>query len=184
VAGTDAASLMWRAVARLGSAVVLGAVAVTAYFAVPYPNDLPTRLKLGTSLLGLLLLAALMSRLVLRHFFGPVGGRVSIELLLVAILISVLLFGFAYHTVAIGRPGQFLGLHTRLDALYFSLATMSTAGSGNIYPVGQLARGLVVGQLIFDVAMVTAALSVVSGRMRTWTRRRDQAERRRRAADR
>jgi hypothetical protein len=40
-----------------------------------------------------------------------------------------------------------------------------TAGSGNIRPVGQLARTFVVGQLVFDTAIVTTALSAFSGRV-------------------
>jgi voltage-gated potassium channel len=102
--------------------------ATAAYFAAPSPKDLPDWTQLCLCACGLLLLTVMMSRLALQHFFGPVGSQVRIELLLAAILLSVLLFAFAYHTVANGQSGQFLGLHTRLDALYFSLSTVTTAG--------------------------------------------------------
>jgi hypothetical protein len=160
---------------HLGSAAAIGLAAVAAYFLIPSPKDLPGWMLLGLCALGLLLLTAMMSRLVLMHFFGPVGSEVRIELLLTAILISVLLFSFAYHSVALRQPGQFIDLRTRLDALYFSLSVLTTAGSGDIQPAGQLARALVAGQMIFDMAMVTTALSVVSGRLRARKKRRDTA---------
>jgi voltage-gated potassium channel len=161
--------------ARLGAAMALALAAVAAYFVVPSPKDLPGWMLLCLCGLGLLLLTTLMSRLVLQHFFAPVDSEVRVELLPTAILVSVLLFGIAYHTVAVGRPGQFVGLQTRLDALYFSLSTLTTAGSGNIRPAGQLARAFVVGQLVFDTAIVTTALSAFSGRLRARKRRRAAA---------
>lgn len=136
------------AATRLGAAIAAG---LAAYFAAPSPKSLPGWMLLCLCALGLALLAVMMSRLVLQHFFAPAGSEVRIELLLTAILISVLLFAFAYHTVAKQEIGEFLGLHTRLDALYFSLSTVTTAGAGNVYPVGQLTRTLVTAQLIFDL---------------------------------
>jgi hypothetical protein len=160
-------------VARLYSVLAVALAATAAYFAAPSPKDLPGWTQLCLCACGLLLLVVMMSRLALQHFFGPVGSQVRIELLLAAILLSVLLFAFAYHTVANGQSGQFLGLHTRLDALYFSLSTVTTAGAGNISPIGQLARSLVTAQLIFDMAMVTTAVSVVSGRLQSRKARRE-----------
>jgi hypothetical protein len=150
---------------RLSATIAVAVGTVAAYFTVPSPKDLPRWILLSLCTLGLLLLATLMSRAVLQHFFGPVGSQVRIEFLLIAILLSVLLFGIAYHTVALSRPGQFHGLHTRLDALYFSLSTVTTASSGNISAVGPLARSFVIGQMVFDMAVVTTALWAVSGRL-------------------
>jgi voltage-gated potassium channel len=163
--------------ARLGVALALALAAVAGYLAVPSPKDLPGWMLLCLCGLGLLLLSTMMSRLVWRYFFAPADSEVRIELLLTAILVSVLLFGIAYHTVAVGQPGQFVGIRTRVDALYFSLSTMTTAGSGGIRPVGQLARTFVVGQLVFDTALVTTALSAVSGRLHARQHRRARAGR-------
>jgi voltage-gated potassium channel len=161
--------------ARLIAGIALALAAVAAYLVVPSPKDLPRWMLLCLCGAGLLLLTTLMSRLVLQHFFAPVDTEVRVELLPTAILVSVLLFAIAYHTVAIGTPGQFVGLRTRLDGLYFSLSTLTTAGAGNIRPVGQLARTFVVGQLVFDTAIVTTALSAVSGRLEARRRRPHRA---------
>ena len=169
-----AASRTSSAGTRVYSAIAVGLAASAAYFVVPSPKDLDGWMQLALCALGLLVLIALMSRLVVQHFFGPVDAEVRIELLLTAVLISVLLFGVAYHTIAADQPGQFVALHTRMDALYFSLSTVATAGAGTIQPVGQLARTFVVAQLLFDMAMVTTALSVVSGRLRARRDRRDR----------
>ena len=54
---------------------------------------------------------------------------------------------------------------------------MTTAGAGNDYPVGQLTRSLVTAQLIFDLATVTTAVSVVSGRLQSLKARREANDR-------
>ena len=92
------------AATRLGAAIAAG---LAAYFAAPSPKSLPGWMLLCLCALGLALLAVMMSRLVLQHFFAPAGSEVRIELLLTAILISVLLFAFAYHTVANRRSVSF-----------------------------------------------------------------------------
>ena len=61
---------------------------------------------------------------------------------------------------------QFHGLHTPIDALYFSVTTMTTTGYGDITAVSQTARAITIVQMIFDLVIVTTAVSVVAGSMR------------------
>jgi voltage-gated potassium channel len=61
---------------------------------------------------------------------------------------------------------QFHGLQTPLDALYFSVTTMTTVGYGDITAVSQTARAVTIVQMIFDLVIVTTAISVVAGSMR------------------
>jgi voltage-gated potassium channel len=177
MAGSRDAPITRRTAVRLCSAIATGTAAVAVYFTVPSPKDLPRWMLLCLCACGLLVLTAMMSRVVLQHFFGAIGSEVRIELLVTAIPISVLLFGFAYHTVAVSQPGQFVGLHTRLDGLYFSLSSLTTSGYGDIHPVGQLARAFVTGQMIFDLVVVTTAVSVFSGRLQSRKARRDADDR-------
>lgn len=65
------------------------------------------------------------------------------------------------------------GIETRLDALYFSATTMTTTGYGDIVATGQLARGLVTAQLVFDVVFV----ATVVGLIQAGIRRRQEASR-------
>ena len=52
------------------------------------------------------------------------------------------------------RPGEFDGLLTRIDALYFVVTTLVTVGYGDIHPVGQLARALVSVQMVLKVGVL------------------------------
>jgi hypothetical protein len=68
-----------------------------------------------------------------------------------------------------GIAGNFTERLTRLDAIYFSVGTLSTAGTGNISAVSQVARGLQTMQMILDVGFVVFAVSLaiaaISSRM-------------------
>ena len=50
---------------------------------------------------------------------------------------------------------------SRLDALYVALGTLTTAGTGQIAPRTETARGLVTAQLIVEVVLVPILLGVV-----------------------
>ena len=86
-------------------------------------------------------------------------------------------FAFAYYFRAEAPAGEFAGLATRTDALYFTVTTMVTVGFGDVHARGQLARGLVTAHMIFDVVFVSAFVSVLTARVRRRAeqRRRDQA---------
>ena len=54
----------------------------------------------------------------------------------------------------------------RLDALYFSMTTMSTVGYGDIHAQGQLARLLVTVQLVFNLVFVASLVSLIQDQIR------------------
>lgn len=73
-------------------------------------------------------------------------------LLLVATLVIV---GFAavYYTIA-ADTGQFAGLETRIDSLYFTVVTAATVGYGDITPIGQWPRAIVTLQIVVNVIVI------------------------------
>jgi voltage-gated potassium channel len=86
--------------------------------------------------------------------------------LIFAIALVWILFSLAFYVISRHQPDQVDGLHTRVDALYFTASTILTIGYGDVHAVGQTARILVLLQMGFDVVFVTAAAQVVSGRVR------------------
>jgi voltage-gated potassium channel len=82
--------------------------------------------------------------------------------LLTALTCGVVFFALADFTVAITYPGQFVGLQTKTDGLYFALTTLTTVGYGDIHAAGQMARGVLVVQLVFNVAVIATGASVLS----------------------
>ncbi len=63
---------------------------------------------------------------------------------------------------------------SHLDALYFAVGTLSTAGTGSITPQSQLARGLVTIQMVLDFVLVAIAIGIAVGRLSQWLPRRSQ----------
>jgi hypothetical protein len=78
-------------------------------------------------------------------------------------------FALGYYVLALSTPGQVDGLETRTDALYFTLSTVATVGYGDVHAVGQLARGLVIVQIVFNAVFVAALVTALRSRVRSRT---------------
>lgn len=138
------------------------AALVAAYFAIPIgARDGAPAVAWRTALTAVTLAALVVAikRQILRQLDqpdAPLGG------LIVSILAGVLLFALADYTVAFYAPAEFAGLRTRLDALYFALTTLVTVGYGDISARGQVARGLLCVQMLFNVVVIAAAGSLLA----------------------
>jgi len=60
----------------------------------------------------------------------------------------------------IGTPTNFGGELSKIDAIYFALGTLTTAGTGTIAPTSDLARGLVSGQMVLDFVFIATAVTI------------------------
>jgi voltage-gated potassium channel len=90
----------------------------------------------------------------------------DIHTLVMLLPLAAVLFALGFYILAEHSPGQFDGLTTRTDALYFTLSTLTTVGFGDITAHGQLARVLVMFQLVFNAIFVGAAVSTIVGTIR------------------
>jgi voltage-gated potassium channel len=70
----------------------------------------------------------------------------------------VLAFSTIYWTI--GTKANFGMELSRVDAIYFALGTLTTAGTGTIVPTSGLARAIVSGQMIVDFVFVAAAVTI------------------------
>lgn len=149
------------------SCAVLGVLAV--YYCVPL--DLAESAEIVNLLITVLAMGALLwivNIQIRRHLDG--GGRFgSLAVLLVLVVAA---FALVYYVLARNQSGQFVGLQTRTDGLYFSMTTLTTTGFGDIHAQGGLARALVTGQMFFDLAFLAMIGSTVSTRIA----RRDAAK--------
>jgi formate-dependent nitrite reductase membrane component NrfD len=136
---------------------------LTAYYA--FPDDWdgePVAVALGLAAVaaGLALLATMMVKeLVSVHRGDPGRGMRVLAMLLVLLIMASSL---TFFLIEEANPEQFDGLQTRTDALYFTLATMSTVGFGDVHAKGQLARVLVCLLIVFDVAVVASLVRAYS----------------------
>jgi voltage-gated potassium channel len=145
----------------------LVAAATAVYFVLPVPGQMresswAVMFFLGAAMLGALILTAI--RRLLRA-----GEDARIRGLILLLTLTVLFFAWSDESVA-RLPGQFTGLTSKTDSLYFNISTLATVGFGDVHPVGQLARAAVTVQIVFNLVFLGAAVSLITGFFRTRAR--------------
>jgi hypothetical protein len=142
----------------------LGTVALVAlYFALPVNVDSNLAVRAAVSALCLAAATWLIVHEV-RHQVSTEGSPLwGLSLALVG---AVMAFSMTDYVIATSLPGQFAGLSTRLDALYFALTTLATVGYGDVHAQGQFARAVVSLQLVFNLVVLTTAASILVGEAR------------------
>ncbi|KPC72052.1 potassium channel family protein [Streptomyces coelicoflavus] len=155
---------------RAGIAVAV----VVAYFLLPLDHLGPQRPVLSWVLFALLLtvVAVLLLRQIRHVLLDRPDSRPGVVISLLIVL-SVHVFSATYYALA-KQPGEFSGLHTRLDALYFTVVTLATVGYGDITPRGQAARLVTVLQIAYSFVFLTAAATALTTRLRDMVVRRPE----------
>jgi hypothetical protein len=158
------------------------ALAVTGYFIVPVSYD-PTADLFRRAFGGLLILVALVWGMLFQLRIHIDDTSRKLDGLIVAIVLVVEVFATAFYTIEVRNPGEFAELHTRIDALYFTVATLATVGFGDVHAVGQTARALVLVQMVFNVVFVATAAALLSTRIREVVQARADSRRSQRDGD-
>lgn len=153
---------------------------VVLYFVVPASPHLPSDAVIARLLVSLATIA-LLAALVVRQLRLQIdeGMDRRIDGLVVSVVGVVVGFALGFYILSERDPSQVVGLETRLDALYFTMTTLTTVGYGDIYASGQTARALVLVQMIFNVVFVAAAATLLSSRIREAARERAEARKQR-----
>lgn len=112
---------------------------------------------------GLGTLVLLLISLIRHHRVDP-RGSVRIEWVVLVAYAVIAFFALVYVDLA-QRPGQFVGLDDRVDALYFTVSTLATVGYGDVHPVGAAARVVVTAQMFFDLTLLAGAARVVGSNL-------------------
>ena len=117
------------------------------------------------ALLGAALLAAIIPVTIHRLKKVQASSRPFLDAgEALAVLITMLVVGFAAVYFAMGREGQqFSGLDTRIDGIYFTVTTLSTVGYGDIAATDQAARLVVSAQILLDLLYLGLAAKVLTG---------------------
>jgi voltage-gated potassium channel len=145
-----------RIVRRVLHSLLAVAAALAIYANMPVPGGTaPPPLGWFVFVAGLVAFTVAVVRLAIRAQ-QPDGGDVGIDTLLLLVYGVVVFFSLTYLGLA-SRPNEFVGLQNRVDALYFTMTTLSTVGYGDIHPVGQASRIAVTGQLFFDLLVLGVA---------------------------
>lgn len=135
------------------------------YAMVPYENDgIPAHVAI-VFCVGLVLFTLLLGYLVVRNNIGNSSQDRWLRLIVtIAGLIGCLVFfALSYRQLANSVPSEFVGLSTMIDSVYFTVATSLTVGFGDVYASGQLARLMVIFQMVFTVIVLAAAGRSIAG---------------------
>ncbi len=149
---------------------VLAVIGTVVYYVLPIPSHAMRTASwvvvfgVGMAVLGFLILLAIR-RLLRERAEERARG------LILLMCLAVLFFSYTDVILAL-EPGQFAGLHTRTDAIYFTISTLSTVGFGDIHAAGQAARAAVTVQIVFNLVFIGAAASVITGMFRTRAQQR------------
>ncbi|MFD7546327.1 potassium channel family protein [Streptomyces sp. NPDC059578] len=150
--------------AAIGGTVL---VLVTVYFLIPARAFGPEHPLVSWTAFAVSLFV--IAWLILKHIRDVLLEREGTHpafAILVLMCVTVLVFAVAY--LALARdPGEFEGLYTRVDALYFTVVTLATVGFGDITAHGQSARVVVILQIVYTFVFLTAAATAVSTRIRS-----------------
>ncbi len=144
------------------------ALIIALYYVLPLQEGLPAWLgwlRVAAFVAGLALVAWSVAREVRRQVRSEGRGLPETGLALMTVA-GVILFALADYAVASWRSGEFAGLETKTDALYFAVSTLATIGFGDVHPVGQVARGLVLVQMVFNVVVLATAATLLTRRLR------------------
>ena len=142
------------------------------YFVLPSGGRLGATVWAVAFTAGLLVLAALIAVTIRR--LQHAGQETRLLGLIVLLVVSVLFFAEAFYLLA-REPGQFAGLRTKTDALYFTVSTLATVGFGDVHAAGQLARAAVTAQIVFDLVFLGTAAAVLTRLLRARAARRGPA---------
>jgi hypothetical protein len=146
------------------------AVVLWYFFA---PLDRPwnawTALTLGAGLFLIGVGGYRQARAVVR---SPFPRARVIAALMLSFPLLVVLFAGSYVLLEQDQPGAFSQRLTRLAALYLTLTVLSTVGFGDITPVSDAARVLVMVQMLADLVYLGLFVQVLAGAARTGVERR------------
>ena len=144
-------------------------VVLVIYYAFPV-GELPSSVGAVLSVIALVagvgVLGWLITDQVRRQVRRGDDEVVRVQSLLVLVYMTILLFSLGYVALADAVEGQFEGLETKTDGLYFTVTTLATVGFGDVHPVGQLARALVTAQIVFNLVFVGTLVSLLTSRLR------------------
>ncbi|MFC1420835.1 potassium channel family protein [Streptacidiphilus cavernicola] len=147
---------------------VLGgfAVMVAGYYTLPVETFGPERPVLSwlSLLCALALLGGLLVRQIQLVLLDSDRGRPGVVIIML-IFLSLVVFASAYLGLSRQR-GQFSGLSTHTDALYFTVVTLATIGYGDIHPTGQDARLVVMVQVGYNLVFLATGASALTLRAR------------------
>ena len=122
-------------------------------------------------LLGLLLVSVLLSWQIGKITTARYPRIRAIEALALTGPLFILVFATVYFATGQSNPAAFSEGLSRTDSLYFTVTVFSSVGFGDIVPVTETARVLVIIQMLGDLVLVGIVARVILGAVQSGLRR-------------
>ncbi|RKE19843.1 potassium channel family protein [Streptomyces sp. TLI_171] len=160
---------------RAYTVVASGPLVLVAFFVVPLDWFGPHHALVSwLTFVGLLtVLGVGVLREVREQMLGR--SRRPVPRILFLLCSALVVFSAAYLGMS-KDPGELDGLTTKIDALYFTVITMATVGYGDIHPAGQVARVVVMVQLLYTVVFLTTGVTALTRQVKTRAVKRARRE--------
>jgi voltage-gated potassium channel len=144
---------------------IVAAVAVIAFAVLPLDRDLGVVLAtgLGVSVVIAFIPIAINTHREILEAEHPI--RVAVRNSVSMATLLVVAFSTEYYLLGV-EFDQMEGLATKIDAVYFTVVTAATVGFGDITPTGQVARVLVVLNIVVTLAIVGIAFRIIAAATR------------------
>ncbi len=160
-------------------AVFSTGVMILAYYLVPVNvrhlnshgilYDIGAMLRLGVAFAIFIVVVTLEIRAITKAKHPMLRAGVAMA---VVIPLFLLFFAWTYLTMSSSNPATFGHALDRTTALYFTVTVFSTVGFGDVTARTDLARLVVVFQMLADLAVIAVVVRLILG---TATRSRDEA---------
>ena len=149
----------------LQTAVMLTLLLVAYYQA---PLDRPLTLTSALLFVGCLLFLAVVVVVEVRGILASRRPLLrAVRMLTLGLPLFLIVFASSYCTIAAHQQDAFSETLSRTDGLYFTVTTFATVGYGDISPVSELARIVVMVQMLVGLLVVGIVAKVVLGAVRT-----------------
>jgi voltage-gated potassium channel len=96
----------------------------------------------------------------------------AVEVVAMALPLLAVVFAFTYLSISRADSASFSESLNRVDAMYYTVSTISTVGFGDIAAESDVARALVTLQMLFDLALLAGLVRLVILATRTGMQRR------------
>lgn len=156
--------------------VVVLVILAFAYSAVPFGSPANAWVAIALGGLGLVAFGWIFLWQLRRVARSPRPILASIDALVMIIGAFVIFFSLIYTGIDSLAPGSFTEDLSRLSAAYFTMTVLATVGFGDITPVSDTARAVVMVQMGLGLGLVAATLRLVTGAARKSVTRRQSTD--------
>jgi voltage-gated potassium channel len=135
--------------------------------------DRHSRLTGVSLVLGLAVVAVLLTWQIRKISTSKYPRLRAIEALSLTAPLFIMVFATAYFASGQGNPASFSETLNRTDSLYFTVTVFSSVGFGDIVPVTDQARVLVMIQMLGDLVLIGLVARVILGAVQAGLRRHE-----------